>query len=570
MTSFVYDALGRLERRVGPTGITDTFTYVGLSDLVDTRTDGRGAIFDFTYQPTGRLAAVSAVLPAGVGLRQRTFAYDDVGRLTSAVDSGDAPASALDDVTVSMAYDSLGNRVGEWNTVLGQALGVSNDFDGRSRPSRTDVAGHVVARSFDPLGRLASLTIDGESLPAVRFDYQGLGGPARRQTSSGVVTDFVYDGFGRLEGQTDTRAGTVLSQWRWEMPVDGVPRIAGLRRSGQTEVVSAFRVDMGGRVLAEDHGLGAAGGPTLSPASSYAQADAAVAPLIGAGSDDRTYGLDGRHNWRSRTSSSNIALDLTAVFQADDRWSLLNGNAPVYDERGALLELGDLGFEYDAFGELVGVRGASLERRYRHDALGRRVEEEDVATGEVTRYGFDGLTRIVRQQPSGVVDVTIDGDGLDEHLVNVDSTGGRYFYYQERAGSVYLVTDAAGHPMEWYQYTAFGELSILGQDGLPRATRSLPTDFGFQGRPQDVVLGLVDLRARHYMPAWGRFVEPDPIGLAGGVNGYAFVSGAPLRYGDPLGLAQADIDNECLGPVSCDGPMFAPGAAYLDNFTEEV
>jgi RHS repeat-associated protein len=43
-------------------------------------------------------------------------------------------------------------------------------------------------------------------------------------------------------------------------------------------------------------------------------------------------------------------------------------------------------------------------------------------------------------------------------------------------------------------------------------------------------------RNRYYDPATGQFTQPDPIGIAGGLNVYGFAVGDPVSYSDPYGL----------------------------------
>ncbi len=45
---------------------------------------------------------------------------------------------------------------------------------------------------------------------------------------------------------------------------------------------------------------------------------------------------------------------------------------------------------------------------------------------------------------------------------------------------------------------------------------------------------------RYYEPETGRYISPDPIGLAGGLNVYGYVLQNPLSYTDPDGLVAPD------------------------------
>nr|WP_317985390.1 RHS repeat-associated core domain-containing protein [Dickeya dadantii] len=61
--------------------------------------------------------------------------------------------------------------------------------------------------------------------------------------------------------------------------------------------------------------------------------------------------------------------------------------------------------------------------------------------------------------------------------------------------------------------------------------------MAFAGQLRDSESGLRYNRFRYYDPAGGCYVSPDPIGVLGGENNYAYAPN-PITWIDPLGLAK--------------------------------
>jgi RHS repeat-associated protein len=103
-----------------------------------------------------------------------------------------------------------------------------------------------------------------------------------------------------------------------------------------------------------------------------------------------------------------------------------------------------------------------------------------------------------------------------------------FYLHEDGLGSVTSVTDERGRVRETLEYSVYGLVKDKGDE--------VKTKFRFPGQYYDAETGFYYNWHRFYDPSTGRYMTPDPIGLAGGINFYLYIDANPINFIDPYGL----------------------------------
>lgn len=227
---------------------------------------------------------------------------------------------------------------------------------------------------------------------------------------------------------------------------------------------------------------------------------------------------------------------IDAAVDAANRLTAAGTQTLTYDANGNLSGDGSRQYVWNARDQLVQIKDSAgaVIAAFTYDALGRR--QTKTVDGAANGYVYDGLNIV--QELAGAASANDDpasvkasyvGAGLDEVFAQLSGTGESaaiLTYLTDALGSTIRLADAAGAKMVEYTYDPYGNTTA--------DNTSINNPFQYTGRENDGT-GLYYYRARYYSPMHQRFISSDPIGLAGGINEYAYTNGNPISYIDPHG-----------------------------------
>lgn len=556
----VRDALGRARRVSDALGTVTAVDYDARGNV--TRfTDELGQAFQYGYDPRGRLVSVDDALGALARLE-----YDAAGQLAAFIDAmgNQTKLERPDARTVIVTDPATGRRVLR-HDALGQLV---EETRGESSISyRHDDAGHLVERTspagkdtfdydgagrltgmtgpdggyllgYDAAGRLSQLT-DVNLGMKVEYGYSAAGDRTALKLPWGQV-GYDYDAHGRVTGVALPEGGKLEIDLhpdgrRKEVRYpNGVVTRFTYQRARLTEVVTqkgeqvlerrAYGYDANGRVAwTED---GAAG----AKRTTYAH-DAR-------GRLTEQSGPDGVVRWTydaagNRTSETRGTTEVRYETAAGNRVVTRGGEAISYGPNGAMTErksdAGTTRYTYDHDDKLVSTTASDgTTVRYGYAPNGARLWREE--GGVKTSYLNDLADVVAEVDAKGqVVTGYVHGPGADD-LLAARHEGKSFFYHWDVVRSVTALTDDQGQLAARYSYDPFGVTT--GAEGAAAGWNP----FRYTSRPFDAKSGLYDYRARSYAPDLGRFTTPDPMGVLGGLNVYAYVDNDPTLLNDPYGL----------------------------------
>lgn len=551
-TTYTYDADRNLIATTDPLGLTTQLTYYPSGKL-HTMTDPKGNVTTWARDIQGRVVATTYADGKG-----DTYAYDNAGRLSSKTD-------ALGQTTTyTYARDNLLAGLTYSNTVNPTANVVYHyDTNYPRLVSMTDGLG-TTTFGYVPVGIVGALKLQSVAGPfgvsdTVSYTYDA-DGRVTGQTTDQPNT-FTYDALGRVSyesnalgtfansylGDTDQLAGEHLEAVDGEsfkltvgydpntgdrqlksLTYQPVPFQSGTSPSRQL----SFTHSAEHQVLSKQDALSRSlyGSYSRQYAYAYDPGSRLTAVTLNS-SPDGQYSYDGAGNLLQYQNGATYSATANELNQL----STVNGTAWEYDADGNLINDGQHQYAWDAANRLISVTNISSGQVtvYDYDGLGRRLVIGEQASGgsqNETDYLWCGDSLCGARDASGNVlaDYYAQGEQQDSYTQAGQRSSANLYYVRDQIGSVVGVMNAGGSPLGIANYTEYG---VLSQSAGGAA------DFGYAGMFYDQTTGLYLTKHRAYMPAVGRWLNRDPIGILGGQNIYAYVIGNPTSLVDQTGLA---------------------------------
>ena len=491
-----YDIAGRKVATFVPSGAKDAFGYDAAGNMTS-YTNAENHVYWTGYDALGRVVAATNTL----GVEVCHNAYDAAGNLVSSVDGNGA--------TTVLAYDSLNRLTSK------SGSGFLSTFAYNAVGNVTAVENSVARETFayDVCDNLVAATaVFGSKIFQLTYE----------RDVGGLITNITYAAGKRLDREYDTDGRLVkVKDWLghvWRFAYDGEGKMT--EAVSPNGIVSTYSYDAAGQLSAWR--IGDIAGRSIV----RNLAGQRISDTVTAGPMPRMDGASSRANAYDAADRLVSSVDGAGV-----------ADSFVHDGNGALLSAetanGRVEFTYDGEHQVSSIDTGTASDACAYDALGNRIR----MGGHLWVPDFnDSLKR-------PLMECSADGTVLRYYiwangaLVGfIDASGVLTVVHCDDYASVVALTDGSGNVLHTAVYGPHGE--DWGRTGTNPTPFAWMGGYGVQRYDGGFLGDLYVTRHRLYSPRQNRFLSSDPMGLAGGLNLYAYCGGNPMAYVDPMGLCK--------------------------------
>jgi RHS repeat-associated protein len=440
-------------------------------------TRANGVQTTYTYDAIGRVTVLSA------GGQSQRFTYDScangLGRMCTAADAnGSVGYSYTPEGWISGRAFTVGSTsytVGYAYNAMGQVVTVVYPDGNQALYNYTNGVVSSVSLNIGGAGRTAASQITYQPRDTAMASWVG---------SNSLTTTLYYDTDGRFTGAN----------------VPGV-------------LTYGVYYDNASRIIRKQDFIS----PILTESFGYDDQSRLVS--VQGGAENEAYQYDANGNRIAQTVNG---TSMTLVYEGGSNRMINAGGVTFgYDAMGnSSVANGISRWQFDPFNRMTTAFGNT----YYIDPLGQRLMKSVGST--TTYFAPDENNHLIAENDSGL---WVDYIWLNGRLIARIHGGQMEDIHLDQVGRPEAMTNA-DQTLAWRAMNTPFTRSVA-------TNNAVPLNIGFPGQYYDTELSLWNNGYRDYFPWVGRYLESDPIGLAGGINTYSYVGGNPVTRIDPSGLA---------------------------------
>jgi RHS repeat-associated protein len=498
-TSYSHDGFDELTQLVSPDTGTTTDVYDGAGNI-RTVMDNRGVVGTYTFDNSKRLTKLA------YADQTFNFGYDatangnyGIGRLTSAT----GPQHSM-----SWTYDANGRVNGKGQTIGTTTLSVGYSYMNGSSSTGDLITLVTPSNQTITYGytnhQITSIMVNGTTLLS-GVTYNPFGPATGWTWGNGTTVSRVFVSDGNPE--TFVSAGVTNGY-----SVDGASRITEISDSGLTSYTWYF--------------------------SAYDLLDRIQTASSSVLSRGYTYDANG-----NITSISGTTASTETITPTNNQISSTSGGlvrSYTYDAAGNTLSYTGATFTYYDRGRMSSAAVSAGTTTYLYNALNQLIKKS--GNGGTTILMYDEAGHLLGEYPNTY---PTTGQPIQETIWMGDipvatlrwngSAMTIYYVHTDHLGTPRKVTRPSDNGLMWrWDPDTYGSMAA---NSNPAGLGTFTYNLRFPGQYYLPETGLYYNYFRDYDPQTGRYMESDPVGLAGGsYSTYAYAAGNPISNVDPMGL----------------------------------